>query len=73
MGTLAWSHCSGESLLRVKMALILSVVNSGAYSQSRYDIHKQMVSLLILVSSVLYAHYGDFSPGAGGWIIDSVD
>ena len=73
VGASGQRHCSGKSQLRVKIALIPSVVNSSAYSQSRYGAQKQMVSLLVPVSSSPSAHYGDFSPGAGGWIIDSVD
>lgn len=48
-------------------------VNPGAYSQPRYGVHEQMASLLVPVSSSPYAHLGDFSPGAGGWVTDSPD
>lgn len=37
------------------------------------DVHKQMVSLLVPVSSSPYVNCGDFSPGPGGWVMDSVD
>lgn len=62
-----------NSLLGEEAALILSVVNSGAYSQSRYGVHKQMASLLVPVSSSPCAHSGDFSPGPGGWLSEPVD
>lgn len=73
MGTLAQRPCVDGSLWREKAALTVSAVNSGAYSQPRYGVHKQMASLLVPVSSWPYAHSGDFSPGAGGWVMDSLD
>lgn len=62
-----------NSPLREEAALILNIVNSGAYSQSRYGVHKQTTSLLVPVSSSPYAHCGNFSPGPRGWIVNSVD
>lgn len=73
MDTLAQRHCSGEFPLREEAALILSFVDSGAYSLSTYRVHKEMVSLLVPVASSPYAHCGDFSPGSGGWLVNSVD
>lgn len=62
-----------NSPLRKEAALILTFVISGAYSQSRYSVHQERVNFLVPLASSPYAHGGDFSPGSGGWIVDSVD